>query len=501
MLALYRSGRQAEALAAYRDFRDHLDEELGIEPTSQLKELELAMLRQDGVLDPLPHTRVEERARVAVPARSGPSVLVPSEPRFVRSGTTSIAYQVVGQGPLDLVLVHGWVCGFHAGWERPQIASFYRRLASLGRLVLFDKRGTGMSDRVKGIAPLEERMDDVRAVLDAVGSERAALLGVSEGGSMVTLFAATYPERTAALVAMGTYARRMWAPDYPLGAKDEDVNWLVPSEEDWGMPVARKFVAERAPSIADDEEATRWYASYIVRGASPGAAGELALMNAEIDVRAVLPTIGVPTLVLYREDEYLCHATRYMGERIPGAHVVGLPGADHLPWEGDQDAVLDEIEGFLTGVEDEAPPNRVLATVLFWEGLEGAGAEREQEIVGSILPRYRGIEIATPDGRRGASFDGPARAINCAFAIERAAHRAGFELSAGLHTGECDLVHGTLSGLAVQVAPRVAAAASPGEVLASSTVKDLVAGSGITFRNGRRSVEAGGEWSLFAVER
>jgi pimeloyl-ACP methyl ester carboxylesterase len=419
----------------------------------------------------------------------------------VRSGTTSIAYQVVGDGPLDLVLVHGWVCSFHAGWERPQIASFYRRLASLGRLVLFDKRGTGLSDRVKGIATLEERMDDVRAVLDAVGSERAALLGVSEGGSMVTLFAATYPERTAALVAMGTYARRMWAPDYPIGAREEAVSWLVPTEDDWGMPIARHFVAERAPSLIGDEEATRWYASYIVRGASPGAAGELALMNAEIDVRAVLPTIGVPTLVLYREDEYLCQATRYMGERIPGALVVGLPGPDHLPWEGDQDAVLDEIEGFLLGVTDEAPPNRVLASVLLWEGLEEAGAQRQEEVLGSILPRYRGTEIATPEGRRGASFDGPARAIQCAFAIERAAHRAGFEVSAGIHTGECDLVQGTLSGLAVEVAPRVAAAARPGEVLASSTVKDLVAGSGISFRDREISVEAGGSWSLFAVER
>jgi DNA-binding SARP family transcriptional activator/pimeloyl-ACP methyl ester carboxylesterase len=500
MLALYRSGRQAEALAAYREFRDGLDRELGIEPSGRLKELELAILRQDEALEPLPPGRSGDGGHPS--PRSAPvPALTPSEPRFVRSGTTSIAYQVVGEGPLDLILVHGWVCGFHAGWERPQIASFYRRLASLGRLVLFDKRGTGMSDRVNGIATLEERMDDVRAVLDAVGSERAVLLGVSEGGAMVTLFAATYPERTTALVAMGTYARRMWAPDYPLGAREENVAWLVPSDEDWGMPVARRFVAERAPSLAGDEEATRWYASYIVRGATPGAAAALAVMNAEIDVRAVLPTIGVPALVLYREDEYLCHATRYMGERIPRARIVALPGADHLPWEGDQDAVLDEIEAFLLGARDQAPPSRVLATVLFWEGLETAVAGREEEVVRSILPRYRGMEIATPEGRRGASFDGPARAIQCAFAIERAAHRAGFELSAGLHTGECDLVQGTLRGLAVQVAPRVAAAARPGEVLASSTVKDLVAGSGISFRDRKISVETGGRWSLYAVER
>jgi hypothetical protein len=268
MLALHRSGRHAEALDAYRRFRRTLDEELGLEPSPGLRDIERRVLQHDSSLD-LPASPDTADSRISTeppvppvpPAGTdGPA----SETRFVRSGDISIAYQVLGHGPLDLVLVHGWVCGFAAGWERDQIARFYRRLASMGRLILFDKRGTGLSDRVKGVAPLEERMDDVRAVMDAVGSERAALLGVSEGGPMVSLFAATYPERTSALVAMGTFARGTPAPDYPI-----DAPRLELSVEEWGLPIARRFVEQRAPSVAHDEDAVRWYASYIVRGASP----------------------------------------------------------------------------------------------------------------------------------------------------------------------------------------------------------------------------------------
>ena len=318
----------------------------------------------------------------------------------MQSGDISIAYQVLGDGPLDLVLVHGWVCSFHAGWEREQIARFYRRLASIGRLILFDKRGTGLSDRVKGIAPLEDRMDDVRAVMDAVGSQRAALLGISEGGPMVALFAATYPERTAALVAMGTFARRSAAPDYPL-----DIPQLSLSAEEWGLPFARAFVARNVPSIVGDKEAVRWYASYFLRGASPGAVVALRAMNAKIDVRDVLPTIGVPTLVLYRSQEYLREATRYMGDEIPGARVVELPGADHLPWEGNQDDVLDEVERFLATVGDDQGAERILATILTTR--LGGDAERgddvtdsdpglrHQALVRNQLPRFRGEPIST----------------------------------------------------------------------------------------------------------
>jgi len=495
MLALHRSGRHAEALDAYRRFRETLDRELGLEPSPSLRDIERRILQHDAALDlpapsglPAPPAR-DRRPAASLPATDGAA----AETRFVESGDIAIAYQVVGSGPLDLVLVHGWVCGFAAGWEREQIARFYRRLASMGRLILFDKRGTGLSDRVKGVAPLEERMDDVRAVMDAVGSRRAALLGVSEGGPMVSLFAATYPERTAALVAMGTFARRTPAPDYPIDAPNLD-----PSIAQWGLPIARLFVRHRVPSIADDEEAIRWYASYIVRGASPAAAMTLRRMNDEIDVRHVLPTIGVPALVLYRADEYLREATRYMGDRIPGARVIALPGADHLPWEGDQDDVLDEIEAFLATVHDEDGPEHALATVLSTRAVspDPTLLQRYEALVRNQLPRFRGEPIEGAPDAVSASFDGPARAIRCARALVEGAAARGIAIRAGLHTGECAVVDGRAGGAAVEVSAAVAAEAAPGEVLVSSTVRDLVAGSGINLRE--RRCAGLPEWRLFS---
>jgi DNA-binding SARP family transcriptional activator/pimeloyl-ACP methyl ester carboxylesterase len=458
MLALYRAGRQAEALATYQQFRRTLDEELGIAPSARLRQVELAILRQEP----------DANAPTASPAAPPP----PDRPvRFVRSGDVSVAYQVLGDGPLDLVLVHGWICSFHPGWERPQIAHFYERLAGMGRLILFDKRGMGLSDRVSGIAPLEERMDDLRAVLDAVGSERTAILGVSEGGPMATLFAATYPDRTAALVAMGTFARRLKGSDYPI-----DVPLQSFAPEDWGLPAARRFVEERAPSLAGDEDAIRWYASYLVRGGSPGAAEQMTQMNLEIDVRHVLPSIHVPTLVLYRAREYLREATRYMGERIPGARVAELPGADHLPWEGDGDDVLDEIDAFLAEVEGEAEVDRVLTTVLHVRV-----GDPHRALLRGHLARFRGREILGHGGLR-ASFDGPARAMRCARAIVDHAAALRVDAAAGLHTGECELVRGELRGEPLELATSIAAVAPTGEVLVSSTVRDLVAGSGARFR-------------------
>jgi pimeloyl-ACP methyl ester carboxylesterase len=452
MLSLYRSGRQAEALAAYRSFRATLDEQLGLEPSVGLRRLERRILQQDPVLG-LP----SEAPQTAPPPQAQPPAAPPhpvehGETHFVRSGDVSIAYQVLGDGPLDLVLVHGWVCSFDAGWEREQIARFYRRLASMGRLILFDKRGTGMSDRVKGVASLEERMDDVRTVMDAVGSERAALLGISEGGPMVTLFAATYPERTAALVCMGTFARRSPAPGYPI-----NLPILEPRPEDWGMPIAREFVEQRAPSVKHNEEAIRWYASYIVRGASPGAAQTLHEMNCEIDVRHVLPTVGVPTLVIYREDEYLKEATRYMGEHIPGAVLKAVRGNDHLPWEGDQDAVLDAIGEFLATVREEQEPDqdRILTTVLNTRVVAGDAAPYTA-LLRNTLPRF------------------------------------------GLHSGEIAVANYHVTGPAIELSAAVAAAAGPGEVLASSTVRDLVAGSGIAFQP-RGPLPGAAGWELYSV--
>jgi pimeloyl-ACP methyl ester carboxylesterase len=416
--------------------------------------------------------------------------------RYVESvGGYSIAYQVVGDGPLDIVFVHGWICSFQPGWEWPALASFYGRLAGMGRLILFDKRGTGLSDRVLGIASLEERMDDVRAVLDAVGAERAAVVGVSEGGPMCTLFAATHPDRTAALITLGAYARRNWAPDYPIGRRAEQDGWLRPTAEQWGRYAAQRFLEERAPSIAGDDEAIAWYSSYLVRGASPSAVAAITDMNEEIDVRHVLPTVRVPALVMYREDEYLREASRYMGERLPGAQVVGVPGADHLPWEGDQTAVLDEIERFLGEVGDAAPePGAILTTVL-----ELDLPEAEPGLAQSALIRFRGRALEAPEGRIRASFDGPARAVRCASALAGVVP----SLRAGVHTGACELRGGQLTGAALEVAAGVAGAAGPGEILATSTVQDLVAGSGIEFaEHGTVTLPFNGgtgEWRLFSV--
>ena len=466
VLALYRAGRQPDALAAYQAFRARLADELGLEPSARLRELERRILRQDGDLD------VE-----AEPASSRPSAAAP-DVRYVRSGDVSIAYQVVGDGPLDLVLVHGWVCSFQPGWERPQIARFYERLAGIGRLIQFDKRGTGLSDRISGTAALEERMDDVRAVMDAVGSRRAVLVGISEGGPMVTLFAATYPERTAGIALIGSFARRVWAPDYPLGLRLEDAWWNALDSTEWGLPMARRFVDERAPSLSGDEEAYRWYASYLVRGASPGAAVQLARMNAEIDVRHVLPSIHVPALVVFREREYLHELSRFLGEHIPGARTVALPGADHLPWEGTQEDVLQEVEWFVGHLDTAPETERALATVLV---IEADGTEEACDMVRADVAQFRGTELSLTHDTLIATFDGPARAIRCATVLMNRARSHGRRARAGLHTGEYELGGALEQMIPLTVAAGLKERAETGEVLVSSTVRDLVAGSGLAF--------------------
>jgi DNA-binding SARP family transcriptional activator/pimeloyl-ACP methyl ester carboxylesterase len=512
MLALYRSGRQAEALESYRSFRQTLNDELGIEPSSSLKELERRMIRQELEQAPVPTPHL-----AATPAADAHPTGPDAEIHYARSGDVAIAYQVVGEGPLDLVLVHGWVCSFQPGWENPRLAGFYRRLASMGRLILFDKRGTGLSDRVSSerLPDLETRMDDVRAVLDAAGSDRAVILGVSEGGSMSALFAATHPERTLGLVLMGTFARMMWAPDYPLGLSAEEYmrRLQVIDQDDGADAMTREWLQRVAPDLAQDEAAFRWYRSYLLRGASPAASKAIRAMNREIDIRPVLPTIGVPTLVLYRSDEYLGEATRYMGGQIPAASVVELPGNDHLPWEGDREAVLAAVEGFLSSVQHEIEPDRVLATLLFTDivgSTKKAAAlgdrkwhellERHYAIVRAQLSRFRGREIDTAGDGMFATFDGPARAVRCAAAIAKAVPALGIEIRAGLHTGEIEQGNG-VHGIAVHICARVAAVAGPSEVLVSSTVRDIVAGSNIEFeeRGERELAGVPGTWRLFAA--
>jgi class 3 adenylate cyclase/pimeloyl-ACP methyl ester carboxylesterase len=452
-----------------------------------------------------------------------PRVTAPPETRYARSGDVNIAYQVVGDGPFDVVLVPGFVSNVELAWQVPAQAAFISRLSSFCRLIRLDKRGTGMSDRVSGAPALETRMDDVRAVLDAVGSERAALLGSSEGGSMCILFAATYPERTWALVLSGSYARRLWAPDYPWGITDGDHAREVERDlRTWGdTERAVQFVQAIAPGL--DEESKRAQATLLRQSASPGAVAALRAMNGEIDVRDVLPTIRIPTLVLNRvdQDAFFIRGSRYLAEHIPGARHVEIPGADHPLYAGDSGRILDEIQGFLTEVWDERAweelePNRVLATVLFTDivGSTAKAAElgdarwrellaEHHALIRRQLTRFRGSEIDTAGDGFFASFDGPARAIRCASAITEAVKEVGLEVRAGVHTGECEVVDGKVGGIAVHIGARVAKEAEPGEVLVSSTVKDLVAGSGIEFRDRGAAELRGvpGEWRLFAVER
>jgi pimeloyl-ACP methyl ester carboxylesterase len=434
------------------------------------------------------------------------------ETRYAKSGEVHIAYQVVGDGPIDLVYVPGWTSHVEYQWELPATARAFRRMASFSRLILFDKRGTGLSDRVPEAAlpTLEQRMDDVRAVMDAAGSERATLFGASEGGPMCMLFAATYPERTAALILYGSFPVRTWSPDYP---------WAITSEQqamfeemvraDWGKGADS---AIRIPSA--DERFLEQFATLCRLSASPGAALALLKMNFQIDVRAILPTIRVPTLILHKERDQRVDVgnSRYLAERISGAKFVELPGVDHYMWLGGDDPVTDEIEEFLTGTRHVAEADRILATVLFTdivgstERAATLGDRRWREllddhhaVVRRELARYRGREVHTTGDGFLATFDGPARGVRCATAIGQALRALGIEVRAGVHTGEIELMVDDVGGIAVHIGARVAAAAGPGEVLVSSTVKDLVAGAGIEFDDrGSHSLKGvPGEWRLF----
>jgi pimeloyl-ACP methyl ester carboxylesterase/DNA-binding winged helix-turn-helix (wHTH) protein len=456
---------------------------------------------REGPADSAPPSPDEESRRTARPLEPPFS---PPQVRYARSGDVNIAYQTLGDGPLDLVFVMGWISHLDYFWTEPSFARFLRRLASFSRLILFDKRGTGLSDRVGDLPTLEQRMDDVRAVLDAVGSKRAALCGVSEGGPMCSLYAATYPGKTEALVMIGTYARRIWDPEYPWApTREEREVFLKSIREEWGGPVG---VAARAPSRADDPAFRNWWATYLRMGASPGAADALTRMNTEIDVRHVLPSIRVPTLVIHRTGD-LClkvEEGRFVASKIPGATLVELPGVDHLPFVGDQDAILDAVESFLTGTHrTEASPG-VLATVLVATVDEPAAAgafERHRAHALREVELFRGASFDCPPAGLLAAFDGPARAIRCATTIRDFASSLGVIVRVGIHTGECQLVNRCPTGTAVEIARTVAAIAQPGEVLASRTVRDLVAGSGLQFaaRGSHVFPELGGDCPIFAV--
>jgi class 3 adenylate cyclase len=446
----------------------------------------------------------------------GGAVAMLPETRYAKNGDVHVAYQVSGDGPFDLVLVPGFVSHVEYQWEDPLCARFFDRLASFSRLIRFDKCGTGLSDRVAGVPTLEERMDDIRAVMDAVDSERAAIFGFSEGGSLSMLFSATYPDRATSLALFGSAVTSRKDDDYPWSQTPEQREAMIAVlEREWGTGWGiRAF----APSRADDPQYQRHWAALQRMGASPGDAIRRMRTNALNDVRPILSAIRVPTLVMHRADDraITVEAGRYLASHITGAQYVELSGSDHIPWVGDAGSVLDEIEEFLTGSRTQVEPDRVLATVLFTDIVNSTGLaaelgdrrwrdllERHNTVVRRELVRARGREIHTTGDGFLATFDGPARAIRCASTLSSAMQDLGIEIRAGLHTGECEMIGDDIGGIAVHIGARVAATAGPGEVLVSSTVKDLVAGSGIQFRDSGVHALKGvpGDWHLYAVER
>ena len=481
-----------------------------VAPVDVMEEPESSNCVDVDVADLMPPAPVSLRR-----SRFSEAPVVPVRPRTqyaLSTGDVNIAYQVVGDGPLDLVFVMGWVSHLEYSWQEPSFARFLNRLASFSRLILFDKRGTGLSDRVplNELPTLEQRMTDVQAVMDAVGSERAALLGVSEGGPMCGLFAATYPERTAALAMVGTYAKRIRSDDYPWAPTGEEHGDLLDEvRREWGGPVG---IQERAPSLANDSQFREWWATYLRLGASPAAALALTRMNAEIDLRNVLPSIRVPTLVMHRTQDACLPVGggRYVASRIPGATFVELDGKDHLPFVGNQDGILDTVEEFLTGARPEHRFDRVLTTVLFVLFDAESTSLHAQDFVKEHRTRarrelalFKGREIEMTPGSMLATFDGPARAIRCGMAIADTARRFGVQVRVGLHTGECDVLGEKIGGVAVQLSNAIAYRARPGEVLISHTIRDLVAGSGIEFEAGSTPTieDLPDRWRLFTVVR
>jgi class 3 adenylate cyclase len=434
------------------------------------------------------------------------------ETKYTKSGEVHIAYQQFGSGAVDLVFVPGWVSNIDLAWEEPALARFLERLGRIARVVWFDKRGTGLSDRVGDLPILEVRADDVRAVMDAVGFARAAIFGVSEGGSMSALFAATHPERATALVFFGAFARRLRSDDYPWApTREERDEWIRSLEGGW---TGADEAAHLAPTLAKDPGFIAWFQRYGRASVSPSAAVALARMNTDIDIRAVLPTIHVPTLVLQRIGDLDVDPgnARYLAKSIPGAKLVEFPGNDHLIHAGNIDPILRELEEFLTGHPSHDAVDRVLTTILFTDlvgSTETASRlgdqawtdllSRHNQAIRRELGRFGGREIKTTGDGFLATFDGPARAVKCAAAIRERLAELGLSVRCGIHTGECEMLQGDVGGLGVHIAARVMSLASSGQIFVTGTVRDLTAGSGIIFVDqGERPLKGVPDpWRLF----
>ena len=439
-----------------------------------------------------------------------------SDIRYARTPDgVSLAYRVDGEGPIDLVFVPGFVSHLELLWEEPETAAFFGNIGGFARVITFDRRGQGLSDRPGKPPTLEEGMEDIRTVMDAAGSERAALFAVSEGGPMSILCAASVPDRVSALVLWGTYARVLRDDDYPMGATPEQFERLREITETlWGGPIAASIWA---PSRAKDPEFRKWWARFLRQGSSPQGALDLLSLYEQIDVRDVLPAVAVPTLVMARAGDRLTPPAmgRYLAEGIPGARFVEVPGLDHIVATENPDLIVGEIEEFLTGARREREPDRVLATVMFtdivgstqraaelgdrdWRRL----VERHDGLVRRAIDRFRGRPIKTLGDGFLATFDGPARGIRCARTLTGQVRDLGIEIRAGLHTGEVEAMNGDVGGMAVNIGARVSALADAGEVLVSGTVRDLVVGSGIEFADRGTHPLKGvpGEWHLYAVD-
>ena len=435
----------------------------------------------------------------------------PIRTRYAKNGDINVAYQVFGEGDVDLVFVPGFISHIENYWDEPRLAKWLRKLGSFSRVILFDKQGTGLSDRASKLPGMDERMDDVGVVMDAVGVEQAAIFGISEGGSLATLFAASHPDRSKALILYGAFAQfKSWLP-----TQEALEGFFQYIDSAWGSGESLPMFA---PTMKDDLALKEWWGKFERLGASPGAAKTIMRMNSQIDITDILPSVNVPTLIIHRTGDVTVNVEggRLLAERIPDAKYVELSGVDHLPFVGENpDQILDEMAQFLTGELRPFETERILATVLFTDIVDSTKRaaelgdrlwrdllERHHSIVRGELNRFRGQEIDTAGDGFFATFDGPARGIRCACAIRNAVSSLGITIRAGLHTGECEVMGDKVSGIAVHIGARVMNKADPGEVLVSSTVKDLVAGSGLNFNDRGKYALKGipGEWRLFLVE-
>ena len=435
----------------------------------------------------------------------------PIKTRYAKNGDISVAYQIFGEGDVDLVMVPGFISHIENYWDEPRWAQWLRRLGSFSRVILFDKQGTGLSDRSSKLPGMDERMDDVRAVMDSVGIEQAAIFGISEGGSLATLFAASHPDRSQALILYGAFAQfTSW---FPTQEALEGLFQYIDSA--WGSGESLPMFA---PTMQDDLALKEWWGRFERLGASPGAAKKIMRMNSQIDITDILPSVKVPTLIIHRRDDVTVNVEggRLLAERIPNAKYVELSGIDHLPFVGENpNQILDEMAQFLTGELRPIETERILATVLFTDIVDSTKRAAElgdrqwrdlleghHSLVRGELNRFRGQEVDTAGDGFLATFDGPARGIRCACAIRDSVSSLGITIRAGLHTGECEVMDDKVSGIALHIGARVMGVAGPSEVLVSNTVKDLVAGSGLHFND--RGVHdlkgVPGEWRLFAVE-